>query len=286
MGWHTALRVMVLPVVLPVNRLPPMPLGRDRSLTVLFVHSRERYRRMRIGSARSHFGCDPNRFHNFLLRSAMPQRGFCVALNAVWRLSHVRDGNRNELFGLSGQSTVGKVRFAECLQCGLDTGSEFAPFCWQVLSTLLDSLIPTFVALCFPFRIFFACSENPEGKTEGYKCRNQAIQKRRKNLPAKRRELAPSIQAALQTFSKADFTDGALPAKTKQLIAVAVAHVTQSPYCIQGHTKTALRHGATQQEIVEAIWVAAEMRAGGAYAHSPISLTAMDEQHGQAPVTA
>src|SRR5438552_1306908 len=102
MGWHTALRVMVLPVVLPVNRLPPMPLGRDRSLTVLFVHSRERYRRMRIGSARSHFGCDPNRFHNFLLRSAMPQRGFCVALNAVWRLSHVRDGNRNELFGLSG----------------------------------------------------------------------------------------------------------------------------------------------------------------------------------------
>src|SRR5947208_782558 len=126
MGWHTALRVMVLPVVLPVNRLPPMPLGRDRSLTVLFVHSRERYRRMRIGSARSHFGCDPNRFHNFLLRSAMPQRGFCVALNAVWRLSHVRDGNRNELFGLSGQSTVGKVRFAECLQCGLDTGSEFA----------------------------------------------------------------------------------------------------------------------------------------------------------------
>src|SRR6266576_3213730 len=141
MGWHTALRVMVLPVVLPVNRLPPMPLGRDRSLTVLFVHSRERYRRMRIGSARSHFGCDPNRFHNFLLRSAMPQRGFCVALNAVWRLSHVRDGNRNELFGLSGQSTVGKVRFAECLQCGLDTGSEFAPFCWQVLSTLLDNFV-------------------------------------------------------------------------------------------------------------------------------------------------
>jgi len=133
---------------------------------------------------------------------------------------------------------------------------------------------------------FTARKENPEGKTEGYKCRNQAIQKRRKNLPAKRRELAPSIQAALQTFSKADFTDGALPAKTKQLIAVAVAHVTQSPYCIQGHTKTALRHGATQQEIVEAIWVAAEMRAGGAYAHSPISLTALDEQHGQAPVTA
>jgi AhpD family alkylhydroperoxidase len=68
------------------------------------------------------------------------------------------------------------------------------------------------------------------------------------------------------------FADGALPVKTKQLIAVAVAHVTQCPYCIRGHTKSALQHGATPQEIMEAIWVAAEMRAGGAYAHSALAL--------------
>ena len=68
------------------------------------------------------------------------------------------------------------------------------------------------------------------------------------------------------------FADGALPAKTKQLIAVAVAHVTQCPYCIKGHTKAALRHGATAEEIMEAIWVAAEMRAGGAWAHSTLAL--------------
>jgi len=73
------------------------------------------------------------------------------------------------------------------------------------------------------------------------------------------------------------FADGALPAKTKQLIAVAVAHVTKSPYCIKGHTKAALRRGATRQELMGTIWVAAEMRAGGAYAHTTISLTAMDE---------
>ena len=73
------------------------------------------------------------------------------------------------------------------------------------------------------------------------------------------------------------FADGALPAKTKQLIAVAVALVTQSPYCIKGHTKAALRRGATRQELMGTIWVAAEMRAGGAYAHTAISLTAMDE---------
>jgi AhpD family alkylhydroperoxidase len=33
-----------------------------------------------------------------------------------------------------------------------------------------------------------------------------------------------------------------------------VAHVTQCPYCIKGHTKAVLRHGATQQELMEAIW--------------------------------
>ena len=96
-------------------------------------------------------------------------------------------------------------------------------------------------------------------------------------IARKRRDLAPDIQAAFDAFSEKVFADGALPAKTKQLIAVAVAHVTQCPYCIRGHTKGALRQGATQQELMEAIWVAAEMRAGGAYAHSAIALTAMDE---------
>ena len=96
-------------------------------------------------------------------------------------------------------------------------------------------------------------------------------------LALKRRELAPDIQAAFDAFSARVFADGALPAKTKQLIAVAVAHVTQCPYCIKGHTRAAMRHAATPQELMEAIWVAAEMRAGGAYAHSAISLTAMEE---------
>ena len=60
------------------------------------------------------------------------------------------------------------------------------------------------------------------------------------------------------------FADGALDKKTKQLIAVAVAHVTQCPDCIKGHTKAALRKGASEHELMETIWVAAEMRAGGA----------------------
>lgn len=88
----------------------------------------------------------------------------------------------------------------------------------------------------------------------------------------RRRELAPEIHEAFQTFSRSVFSAGSLSEKTKQLIAVAVAHVTQCPYCIAGHTKLAHRKGASDEEIMEAIWVAAEMRAGGAFAHSTVAL--------------
>ncbi len=94
-------------------------------------------------------------------------------------------------------------------------------------------------------------------------------------IAARRRELAPQINDAFERFSHEVFAAGALPEKTKQLIAVAVAHTTQCPYCIQGHTKLAVRKGARPAEIMEAIWVAAEMRAGGAYAHSTLALHAM-----------
>jgi alkylhydroperoxidase/carboxymuconolactone decarboxylase family protein YurZ len=87
-----------------------------------------------------------------------------------------------------------------------------------------------------------------------------------RELSQKRRALAPDIEAAFDAFSQRVFADGALPAKTKQVIAVA-----------------ALRHGATPEELMEAIWVAAEMRAGGAYAHSAVSLVAMDEATDRAP---
>src|SRR6476660_8420927 len=96
-----------------------------------------------------------------------------------------------------------------------------------------------------------------------------------RELHEKRRMLALDAHAAFRTFSQKVFADGALPSKTKQLIAVAVAHVTQCPYCIRGHTELALKKGATEQELMEAIWVAAEMRAGAAYAHSILALDAM-----------
>ena len=102
-----------------------------------------------------------------------------------------------------------------------------------------------------------------------------------REMAEKRRALAPEAEAAFRQFGQAVFKDGALPEKTKQLIAVAVAHVTQCPYCIHGHTKAALRQGATPEELMEAIWVAAEMRAGGAYAHSALALEAIEEADGR-----
>ena len=99
-----------------------------------------------------------------------------------------------------------------------------------------------------------------------------------RELARKRRELSPETEAVFQAFSQTVFADGALPAKIKQIIAVAVAHVTQCPYCIRGHTKAALRHGATEKELIEAIWVAAEMRAGGAYAHSVLAIEEMERK--------
>ena len=95
-------------------------------------------------------------------------------------------------------------------------------------------------------------------------------------LARMRSHLAPEAAARFRDFSQAVFADGALAAKTKQIIAVAVAHVTHCPYCIKGHTRAALREGASQEELMEAIWVAAEMRAGAAFAHSVIALAEMD----------
>lgn len=94
----------------------------------------------------------------------------------------------------------------------------------------------------------------------------------------RRQNLTTDQQAAFDAFGKAVFADGALSTRIKQVIAVAVAHVTQCPYCITGHTKAALRAGVTPDELMEAIWVAAEMRAGGAYEHATLMLTTVDKE--------
>ncbi|MCB2053353.1 MAG: carboxymuconolactone decarboxylase family protein [Geminicoccaceae bacterium] len=103
---------------------------------------------------------------------------------------------------------------------------------------------------------------------------------RGRRFAEQRRNAAPKADRAFSEFGKAVFADGALPAKTKQIIAVAAAHVTQCPWCIKGHTRAALRAGATREELMEAIWVAAEMRAGAAFAHAALTMEAIEESGG------
>lgn len=70
---------------------------------------------------------------------------------------------------------------------------------------------------------------------------------------------------------------GALPRKIRELIAVAVACTTQCPYCIEAHAKAAKRAGATREELVEASFVAAALRAGGAATHGAMALKLFDQ---------
>jgi|SRR5690606_1922288 len=98
-----------------------------------------------------------------------------------------------------------------------------------------------------------------------------------REISKKKAALAPDAMDAWRNFSRTVFKEGALDEKTKQLIAVAVAHVTQCPYCIRGHTAQAMKKGASKEELMEAIWVAAEMRAGAATAHAAIAIDEMEK---------
>jgi AhpD family alkylhydroperoxidase len=71
--------------------------------------------------------------------------------------------------------------------------------------------------------------------------------------------------------------DGKVPGKYRELIAVAVAHTTQCPYCIEVHTKAAKKAGASKEEVAEAIFVAAALRASAAAAHGSMAMRFYDE---------
>jgi AhpD family alkylhydroperoxidase len=92
-------------------------------------------------------------------------------------------------------------------------------------------------------------------------------------------QLVPDAMQALVQVNDKVFQEGALSTKTKELIAIAVAHVTSCAYCIDIHTKNALRVGATEEEIAEAIMVGVVMKASSALSHSVIAVNAIDEFH-------
>ena len=65
----------------------------------------------------------------------------------------------------------------------------------------------------------------------------------------------------------------------RELIALGVALTTQCTYCIDAHSNKAVAAGATRGELAEASWVAAAIRAGGAFAHGRLAFKLTDGAH-------
>jgi AhpD family alkylhydroperoxidase len=91
------------------------------------------------------------------------------------------------------------------------------------------------------------------------------------------RQNSPDQFKGFLEFDKEVFKDGAIPSKTKELMAITAAHVTQCPWCIEAHVSRAKEKGCTDQEIAEAVWVAAAMRAGAAFSHGAIAMAVAEE---------
>lgn len=86
----------------------------------------------------------------------------------------------------------------------------------------------------------------------------------------------PEYQAWLGLEKSVAREDGAIPPKYRQLIAIAVALTTQCPYCIEGHAKAARAAGASREEVAEATFIAAALRAGAAATHGKLALELYD----------
>jgi AhpD family alkylhydroperoxidase len=80
---------------------------------------------------------------------------------------------------------------------------------------------------------------------------------------------SPDVWAGFGQLHRAAVADGALPAKVKELMALAIAVVKQCDGCIAYHAKAAARRGATPEEVAEALGVSLLMDGGTASVYGP-----------------
>lgn len=78
---------------------------------------------------------------------------------------------------------------------------------------------------------------------------------------------APQLAEKFFDYYNAVFAEGALTAREKSLIALAVAHAVQCPYCIDAYSTDALQKGSNLDEMTEAVHVAAAIRGGASLVH-------------------
>ncbi|HEY3688554.1 MAG TPA: carboxymuconolactone decarboxylase family protein [Streptosporangiaceae bacterium] len=88
------------------------------------------------------------------------------------------------------------------------------------------------------------------------------------------RAAAPEEFAAYRSFSDTvmNRTDGAIPPKYREMIALAVAETTQCAYCLESHTKAAVAAGVTEEELAELTYITAALRAGAGAAHGMLAM--------------
>lgn len=87
----------------------------------------------------------------------------------------------------------------------------------------------------------------------------------------------PESAAFMNLKHTAERKDGAIPAKYRELMSIAVALTTQCAYCIESHMQNAVREGATKEEIAETVFIAAALRAGGAVGNGLMAMRLFDE---------
>jgi len=96
------------------------------------------------------------------------------------------------------------------------------------------------------------------------------------------REVVPEQYRAFLDFDGKVFADGALPVKTKELIALGIAQITQCPWCIDAHAKRAVKAGASDSEVGEVTFVAMAMAAGAAWSHGGLAFQSVEEHRARA----
>ena len=88
---------------------------------------------------------------------------------------------------------------------------------------------------------------------------------------------SPELWRKFMDYYSAVFRDGALTAREKALIALAVAHAVQCPYCIDAYTQSSLQNGADREQMTEAVHVACAIRGGASLVHGVQMRTVADK---------
>jgi AhpD family alkylhydroperoxidase len=105
--------------------------------------------------------------------------------------------------------------------------------------------------------------------------------------PAGRRLRAaiPEVYAGYAALQRAAMGDGALPAKVKELIALAIAVTRECDGCVAAHARAAVRQGVTAEEVAEAMGVAISMNGGPGTVWGPRAYAAFEEFAGPGGVS-